>query len=801
MRDRGQRLTGGLTPERLQSAGFGLGIVLITMLSALILSFDEVFPAAVGLGTLQVGSVAASDIRAPFGITYTSDVLTEARRRTAVDQVTAIYQPPDPSVARQQVALLGQIIDFVEDVRSDPYGTTAQKASDIEKITALALDPQMSSVVVGMDGDTWNAVRAEMALVLERIMRESIRESDLTQVIDQLPMQVSVRFDTAAAGVVTAFVRDLLRPNRFVNTAATASAQEAAAAAVIPESRSFERGQIIVRAGELIDEADYEALQQFNLLDTPDRRLESFIRALMACGVVFVGFALYVNRSNRQLASQRGLILLLGAMFVITLLGARAFSGDSGEITLYPAAGLVLLVVAISGVDVALLMSMALAFLIGWLGEASLETAALVGVGGVMGTLSLRRSERLNSFFFAGLVVSLANIIVIGIFHLGMANAEGISTALLFLYALFNGVLSGMVALAGLYLITLLFNLPTGLKLVELSQPNQPLLQRLLREAPGTYQHSLQVANLGEQAADAVGANAALVRVAALYHDIGKILNPAFFVENQADNVNPHDMLNDPYRSADLIISHVVDGEKMARSYRLPQRIRDFILEHHGTTLVSYFYNQALTQAGSDETVDADQFTYPGPKPRSRETAILMLADNCESTVRAIKPSNKAQIEEIIDRIFDTRVREGQLSASGLTLNDLPTVRDIFVDMLQAVFHPRIQYPNAPSPELGMRHPNDRLPESTVAGLSEVGTSKLIAPPAAPRLDTPKEPEVKREPAPPTPPPSIPRYSQTQDISPAILDDDDSPMPDVPPLPRRTDESAEVKPPPKDDNV
>lgn len=795
MRDWGQRLTGGLTSERLQTVGFGLGVVVITMLSALILSFDEVFPASVGLGTLQVGSVTSSDIRAPFGITYTSDVLTEARRRAAVDQVSAIYQPPDPSVARQQVALLGQIIDFVEDVRSDPYGTTAQKASDIEKITALALDPSMSTVVVGMDGDTWNAVRAEMALVLERIMRESIRESDLPQVIDQLPMQVSVRFDPVAAGVVAAFVRDLLRPNRFVNAAATTTAQSAAADAVIPESRSFERGQIIVRAGELIDDADYEALQQFNLLDTPDQRFESFLRALMACGVVFVSFGLYVNRSNRQLASQRGLILLLGAMFVITLLGARAFSGDAGVITLYPAAGLTLLVVAISGVDVALLVSMALAFLIGWLGEASLEVAALVGVGAVMGTLSLRRSERLNSFFFAGLVVALANIIVIGMFHLGTPNAEGVNTALLFLYALFNGVLSGMVALAGLYLITLLFNLPTGLKLVELSQPSQPLLQRLLREAPGTYQHSLQVANLGEQAADAVGANAALVRVAALYHDIGKILNPAFFVENQADNVNPHDMLNDPYRSADLIISHVVDGDKMARSYRLPQRIRDFILEHHGTTLVSYFYNQALSQAGSDETVDADQFTYPGPKPRSRETAILMLADNCESTVRAIKPSNKAQIEEIIDRIFDTRVREGQLSASGLTLNDLPTVRDIFVDMLQAVFHPRIQYPNAPSPELGKRHPDDRLPESTIAGLSEVGTSKLVAP----RIEPPKEAEIKREPAPPTPPP-IPRYSQTQDISPAILDDDDSPMPDVPPLPRRTDENGEVKPP-KDNHV
>jgi putative nucleotidyltransferase with HDIG domain len=322
-----------------------------------------------------------------------------------------------------------------------------------------------------------------------------------------------------------------------------------------------------------------------------------------------------------------------------------------------------------------------------------------------------------------------------------------------------------------MYLVTLLFNLPTTLKLVELSQPNQPLLQRLLREAPGTYQHSLQVANLAEQAANAIGANAELTRVAALYHDIGKMLNPAFFVENQADNVNPHDVLGDPYRSADMIISHVTDGDRLARQYRLPARIRDFIMEHHGTTLVAYFYRQAVGQADDEESVDVDQFMYPGPRPQSRETAVLMLADSCESTVRARKPTNKQEIADIVQQILDARMRDAQLDDSGLTTNDIKTIRYILIEMLQAVFHPRINYPTMPTTR------QERQPELA----TEVATADLLDE-GAPRLP---EPARRAEPAPSEAPPRVPMVP-AETGAPTIEDNDDSPLPEVPPLRRTT---------------
>jgi hypothetical protein len=315
-------------------------------------------------------------------------------------------------------------------------------------------------------------------------------------------------------------------------------------------------------------------------------------------------------------------------------------------------------------------------------------------LGGVAGILGMRRSERLNGFFVAGLIIGVTNLLVMLAFALTAEDRAPLATLVSrSIVTLASGLFAAGVALVCLYGVTSLMNLPTNLKLIELTDSNHPLLQQLLREAPGTYQHSLQVANLCELAAEAISANAQLIRVAAMYHDIGKTLNPYFFAENTTEGMNPHDDLDDPSHSARVIIGHVIEGERMARLANLPLRIRDFILEHHGTTQVLYFYNQAVERAGGDESaVDIREFTYPGPAPRSRETAIMMLADGCESATRARRPSSKAEVEEVVNTIFELRLGEGQLDNSGLTLNDLRVIRQIFIETLQAIYHPRIAY-------------------------------------------------------------------------------------------------------------
>ncbi|MEM6529055.1 MAG: HDIG domain-containing metalloprotein, partial [Chloroflexota bacterium] len=558
----------------------------------------------------------------------------------------------------------------------------------------------------------------------------------------------------------------------------TEAIRQQVAADFDPVERTFVAGQIVVEEGSIMTAADIEALQKLGLLTvTPIERRNNALRTIaqsfMVSVIVMIVIGLYIARFAADLLEQPRFLMLAAGVYLLILLGARIIGIERGELYIYPTAAMSLLFVAIIGSEVAVVTTLGLAMMTGFMVGQRLDVAAMVATGGLIGILTLRRAERLNSYFFAGLMVSLANIVIIVIFNLTDSQIRLTENAPLFPnligFGLINGLLAAAAAMALMYLVTIMFNLPTGLRLVELSQPNHPVLQRLLRDAPGTYQHSLQVANLAEQATSAIGGNAELVRVAALYHDLGKSLNAPFFVENQADGVNPHDEMGDPYRSADIIISHVTEGNKLARQNRLPGRIRDFVLEHHGTTRVEYFYRQALSDAEDPDTVDPADFTYPGPTPQSRETAVMMLADSCESTVRARRPSSKQEIQDIVQGIIDARARDGQLDDSGLTTNDIKTIRTVFVDMLQAVFHPRINYPS---------------------GVSRPAPAPA-SPPTPERTKTIEINRVKADSQPTRPAPlNKTLVEEALKVVPDEQDDDDmSPLPNVPPLPRKTGET------------
>lgn len=747
--------------------------LLFAGVATVIISFNTFFLDR-SVTTLEVRDVAPRDIYAPVSLSWDSDVLTEQGRTQAVENVDDVYDLPDANVVRQQTQLARQILDFINNIRRDLYGTTDQKIADLRQITALDLDEGVVRNILEMDEETWRSVDEQIMNVLERVMQQSIRESDLPSVISRLPTQVSVRFNIQETAVVTAVVSDLIRPNTFINLTQTEEARQRVAAEFPPVRRTFVAGQRVVEQGSRITEADMEALRQLGVLDVSveERRatlLAEVGRAFMMSLTTLILIGLFISRFSPALYEQPRFVLLGAVIFLLFLTGAQLVGGEGNSIYLYPAAGMALVFLAILTREVAVVGSLGLGLMIAFMLGERLELAVMVIVSSLIGVLALRRAERLNSYFFAGLMVAVANIAVIFIFNFEFVPGgfQQTNDNLLerVLYGGINGLLSAATAMALMYLVTLLFNLPTGLRLVELSQPNNPVLQRLLRDAPGTYQHSLQVANLAEQATSAIGGNADLVRVSALYHDIGKSLNAPFFVENQADGVNPHDEMGDPYRSAAIIISHVTQGDKLARQSRLPRRVRDFVMEHHGTTRVEYFYRQALKQADNPDEIDPDDFTYPGPIPQSKETAIMMLADSCESTVRARRPSSRQEISEIVQDIIDARTRSGQLDESGLTANDIKTIRSVFVDMLQAVFHPRINYPSG----LATARPKPTPPEAgeklKTRESSKPSPNGATAPPPAP------EPEA------------------------AVVADEEedvAPLPDVPPLPRATRPEAKA---------
>lgn len=271
------------------------------------------------------------------------------------------------------------------------------------------------------------------------------------------------------------------------------------------------------------------------------------------------------------------------------------------------------------------------------------------------------------------------------------------------IWGFFSGILSGILTIGGLPFLESIFRLVTPYTLMELANHDKPLLKRMQFEAPGTFHHSLMVASLSEAAAEAIQADALLTRVGCLYHDIGKMKRPLFFIENQAyfGSDNPHDKLT-PRLSKMVITAHPRDSIEMARQHGIPESVQRFMTEHHGTTMVGYFYNKACQEEGA-ESVNKSQFRYPGPKPQSKETAIVMLADACESAVRALKSPTVDQIEERIDKIMSSRIEDGQFDSCPLTFRDMQVIKETFVRVLRGIQHNRIEYQQTIMRDLGRR--------------------------------------------------------------------------------------------------
>ena len=776
--------------------------ILFALSCTVIVGFDDIFTGFSSTANLLPGSVPSEDIIAREEGSFVSEILTLQERDQALTQVPTVFHPPDPNVARQQRELTEKILEFIDNVRGDPYASLEQQIADINQITSLILDDNEDiNIIVSilqLPEDSWLLVRNETISVLERVMRDSIREADLENVREKLPSQVGLSLTPQESQIVSVITGDIIRANTFENPEQTALDRQEALSSVADQQRQFIAGQIVAPANLPIDRLSFEALQELGLLAQTSNRGLRILRAFLASALVMVLMGLYIRRFEPKLLySDTQTMMLIAALFLIALSVVRGFG--TSNIYLIPAAALGILYVAISTPNFAIIGALGFAFLGGLLGRSpSLEIASLIAAGNISAILTLRNAGRLNNYFISGSIVGITNAVVVAIFALLI----GIETLDLtnMLQALFSGiVIVPTTAFAGMYALTVLLNLATPFKLIDLSQPSKPLLQRLLREAPGTYQHSLQVANLAEQAAEAIGADTQMTHVAALYHDIGKISNPFFYTENQQHIHNPHEALNDPYRSADIIINHVIEGDLIAKKYSLPHRIREFVREHHGTTRVYVFYQRALESAGSEDAVDPAVFSYPGPIPQSRETAILMMADSCESAIRAVKPQSNQEIIELVGGIIDDKRRAGQLDASNLTLNDLSKIEETFIDIFKGLFHPRIDYAKAaksrfPSPKRNpapgkavSNKPTPRIKTDTPTAKAASIAEKPKSGEAAPSRPLPEHPGLKPASAPNSnskPVKPHPAHKIDATGAPAIMEDEE-PLLEVPPLPKR----------------
>ena len=356
-----------------------------------------------------------------------------------------------------------------------------------------------------------------------------------------------------------------------------------------------------------------------------------------------------------------------------------------------PVSTAALLIAILIDIRLSLIVNIFITFILSFMLKLDDAIIAMYLVSGSIGAYMVTKQQQRYNILINGLIIGISNVLTIVSFGL-IKKLEVMDVIARGGYGMLNGLFCAVLTIGTLPIWENVFKVITPLKLLELSNPNQPLLKRLLLEAPGTYHHSIIVGNLSERAAESIGADPLLARVGAYYHDIGKLKRPYFFKENQLGMDNPHDKLQ-PSMSTLIITNHAKDGIALAREQNIPEEIIDIIAQHHGDTAVSYFYHKALKQDNSKE-IDIEDFRYPGPKPQTREAAIVMLADSTEAAVRSIKEPNKKNIEEMIRNIIKGKLQDGQLEECDLTLKDLNTIANAFSSIMMGIFHERIEYPN-----------------------------------------------------------------------------------------------------------
>lgn len=491
-------------------------------------------------------------------------------------------------------------------------------------------------------------------------------------------------------------LRASIQPNMLIDTEITEANREKAREAVEPEM--LVKREVIVREGEIVTEAQYQMIANLGLLadDKIDVPLVGGLALimLMLCGTIVL--YLYLFRINILMDGKR--FMLLWIIIVLQVCLSLLVRGVNSY--LMPVALSAILIATLVDVKTALFVNCILSFMTsmlvssdGLFSMAMFSIMLMALVSGPVAVLILSKRQLRTSTLLAGFAIALTNFAVT--MGVGLVSSTNLHTALLnSVWAMGSAIFSAVLAIGLQSLLEWLFNLATNAKLIELSNPNQPLLRRLLLEASGTYHHSIIVANLAEAGASAIGANGLLARVGAYYHDVGKLKRPMYFKENQMGD-NPHDR-TDPRVSAAILTAHPRDGMQMAQKARLPQAILDIIHQHHGDSPVLYFYDKAVKLYGN--SVDPSAFRYEGPRPASKEAAVVMLADTIEAATRTLANPSPEAMEQLIRKLVREKLNDGQLSNSALTFGDLDKICSSFVTVLTGVFHERIEYPDISMP-------------------------------------------------------------------------------------------------------
>ena len=670
----------------------------------LIITFILIFTGVIVSKYFFLQTIVGSDniskvmVIAPRDIEVVDSIKTEKRRKEIAQKVNLVYSPADDGYIKNN---LNEIINEILLIRHKHIDDN-QKQKELDVIFDIS-DTSVKSFVISYflnaNEDLLNKVFSSSEKTLSAVLNEGITEKDFEENTLAKIIRRNIEANTTnnQIKVITALLEQVIVPNMIVDEEATALARKNARDMISPIRVKFNKGDTIVKVGEPITQVKKEALSKagYNILRINFKGILGIL-CIVCIGVSSVYF--YLKFFEPKFINRRYLSIIAVLSLFMALLSI--FLPVTWSVFMLPFPFFAILLSVFLNARTSFFTTVTLLTII----TLSLQFSALamsVFILSIMvstiGTTTIKYSRRFD-LIKVGVCTALAMAVIITCvyYDLGIEKlSQDVSAGIL------NGFVSGIFALGMIPIFENWFKVITPFGLAELGDYNQPLLKKLHEVAPGTFEHSLRVSNLAESAAEAIGADPILARVGALYHDVGKIVRPLFFVENQTYSgiENPHEKIN-PRSSKMIITSHTKDGITLAKEYHIPDVIQDFIIQHHGDSLASYFYNQAVQQEGI-ENVKEEQFRYTGPKPNTKETAILMIADAVESASRTLKDHSQEELDTLINKIIKDRLNDNQLSDSPLTLKDIKVIAATLSRVLRSVFHKRIKY----------QEPIDDIPE------------------------------------------------------------------------------------------
>lgn len=689
---------------------FVMGLVLYTLL------YSNVKPEKLDIGLL---TVAEKTIRSP--VTVEDKVSTEKKRQDALNQIQDVYTLKREYTSNQ-VELISSIFDSATDVNDEVESELKKQntvvdeipndpavPTDEEKVSMLKskltdrvtkeLSNQVFTALVQASNDELSIAKDLTVTAINNVMSKKISADDVENAKKSL--EEELKFTTLNGDLKNAAIdlgRYAVIQNTFYDPVATEEQREQAAESV--EAVRILQGQIIVEEGKLIRQEEYRQLELVGLLEN-EKSFKPFIGLGILLIIVLAALYFYFYQMKEEPEKRQTNLLLFGIIFILSLFLLKIISmlqifNYSGIGYLFPAAMAGMLLKILIDEKLAILTSIVLAvcgsilFNEGVSGTLNFFEGIYILFSALAGILFLGDQNKRTKILQAGSFAAAVNLFTIwALMFLPNGQFSGLEYGYYIVTAIFSGIGSAVLTIGLLPFFEASFGILSTMKLIELSNPNHPLLRKILMEAPGTYHHSVMVANLADAACEAIGANGLLARVGSYYHDIGKTKRPNFFIENQMHLENPHDRLQ-PDRSANIIIAHVTDGADILRKNNMPKEITQIAEQHHGTTLLKFFYHKALQ---NDDGVKEDDYRYPGPKAQSKESAIIGIADSVEAAVRSMRQPTPETIESLVKKIVADRLQDGQLNECDLTLKELEIVSHSFCETLKGIFHSRIEYP------------------------------------------------------------------------------------------------------------